>query len=43
MTRSEVIHKEDRRLVKTLDDSGNARHWDVFRKRDSANTKMYWL
>ena len=28
--------------MKTLDDAWNAQDWDVFRKRHSADTKVYW-
>ncbi len=27
---------------RTLDDSWNAQNWDVFRKRHSADTKVFW-
>jgi len=29
-------------LMKTLDDAWNAQDWDVFRKRHSADTAVYW-
>ncbi len=28
--------------MKTLDDSWNAQNWEVFRKRHSADTKVFW-
>jgi len=28
--------------MKTLDDAWNAQNWEVFRKRHSADTKVYW-
>jgi hypothetical protein len=34
--------EENLNLMKTLDDSWNAQNWEVFRKRHSADTKVYW-
>ena len=33
---------ENLQRMKTLDDAWNAQHWEVFRKRHSADTKVYW-
>lgn len=34
--------EENLQRMKTLDDSWNAQNWEVFRKRHSADTKVYW-
>jgi hypothetical protein len=34
--------EENLQRMKTLDDAWNAQNWEVFRKRHSANTKVYW-
>jgi SnoaL-like polyketide cyclase len=34
--------EENLRRMKTLDDAWNAQNWEVFRKRHSADTKVYW-
>lgn len=34
--------EENLQRMKTLDDAWNAQNWDVFRKRHSADTKVYW-
>src|ERR1017187_595246 len=34
--------QENMRLMQTLDDSWNNQDWEVFRKRHSENTKVYW-
>ena len=33
--------EENLQRMKTLDDAWNAQNWDVFRKRHSADTKVY--
>jgi len=33
---------ENLQRMKTLDDAWNAQNWEVFRKRHSADTKVYW-
>src|SRR5262249_13017296 len=33
---------ENLQRMKTLDDAWNVQNWDVFRKRHSADTKVYW-
>jgi hypothetical protein len=34
--------QENLQRMKTLDDAWNAQNWEVFRKRHSADTKVYW-
>lgn len=34
--------KENLELMKTLDDAWNSQNWDVFRKRHSEDTSVYW-
>lgn len=34
--------EENKRLMQTLDDAWNSQDWDVFRKRHSENTAVYW-
>lgn len=34
--------QENLERMKTLDDAWNAQNWEVFRKRHSADTKVYW-
>ena len=34
--------EENLQRMKTLDDSWNARNWEVFRKRHSADTTVHW-
>ncbi len=34
--------EENLQRVKTLDDAWNAQNWEVFRKRHSMDTKVYW-
>src|SRR5205814_5835298 len=34
--------EENLARMKTLDDAWNAQNWEVFRKRHSADTKVYW-
>ena len=34
--------QENLERMKTLDDAWNAQDWEVFRKRHSADTKVYW-
>ena len=34
--------QENIRLMQTLDDSWNNQNWEVFRKRHSENTAVYW-
>lgn len=34
--------EENLQRMKTLDDSWNAQNWEVFRKRHSTDTKVYW-
>ena len=34
--------EENLQRMKTLDDAWNAQNWEVFRKRHSADTKVYW-
>jgi len=34
--------EENLQRMKTLDDAWNAQNWEVFRKRHSAETKVYW-
>ena len=34
--------KENLELMKTLDDAWNSRDWEVFKKRHSEDTKVFW-
>ena len=34
--------EDNLKLMKTLDDAWNAQDWDVFRKRHSQDTAVYW-
>ena len=34
--------EENLQRMKTLDDAWNAQNWEVFRKRHSTETKVYW-
>jgi len=34
--------KENLELMKTLDDAWNSQNWEVFRKRHSEDTAVYW-
>ena len=34
--------EENLQRMKTLDDAWNAQNWDVFRKRHSVDTAVYW-
>src|SRR5487761_748577 len=34
--------KENKQLMQTLDDAWNNQDWEVFRKRHSENTAVYW-
>lgn len=34
--------EENLQGMKTLDDAWNAQNWEVFRKRHTADTKVYW-
>jgi hypothetical protein len=34
--------RENLELMKTLDDAWNSQNWEVFRKRHSENTAVYW-
>jgi len=36
------VVEENLQRMKTLDDAWNAQNWEVFRKRHSADTKVYW-
>ena len=34
--------EENLQRMKTLDDAWNAQNWEVFRKRHSTDTRVYW-
>ena len=34
--------KENLELMKTLDDAWNSQNWEVFRKRHSEDTAVFW-
>src|SRR5689334_14830238 len=38
----QMAAQDNLELMKTLDDAWNAQDWDVFRKRHSADTAVYW-